>query len=144
MPSRAYPRIPPLHLLLATAEHRRKMKRPSLDSLALVVLAAVRLDARYEIMAPRRALRESQPMEADWSWRQTGKEGGDSATPGTAEATLRWLIKKKLEANLEVMTDEKLETLVQGRLDKLVSESVCQRGHAAEPGRLHCPGCRAN
>jgi hypothetical protein len=64
--------------------------------------------------------------------------------PGTAEATLRWLIKKKLEANLEVMTDEKLETLVQGRLDKLVSESVCQRGHAAEPGRLRCPGCRAN
>jgi hypothetical protein len=71
MPSRAYPRIPPLHLLLATAEHRLKMKRPSLDSLALVVLAAVRLDARYEITAPRRAL----PMEADWSWRQTGKEG---------------------------------------------------------------------
>ena len=26
--------------------------------------------------------------------------------PGTAEATLRWLIKEKLEANLEVMTDD--------------------------------------
>ena len=100
------------------------MKRPPLHWLAIAAVAVVCLDTRFELTAPRRALREPQSPTLDAEPPKLSAEGEDSGMmPGAAEETLRRLVK------------EKLEHMVEQTLDKLVDEKVQKRAGAGEKQR---------